>query len=366
MIYRWWFIKENDNKIKEENSKELFQEKSREKLITELFLQNYIITNSDILILVVGILTYSEQKLLNRIKTEIKKNKINKPLFIIHNLKTYYSKEQVKDYIDNFLLKSATFTLEKGHKISSELKENNGLYYFEVKSEPKIFHLIYANENSDAGNYYNKYSLLFIENSFQNVTDLQKFNVIESIEKKFVELSKEIIEKKEGELYKINDFKTEEEIIKNKKIELIKPQKLTLKRCLIDELGFSNLKSNGFEPNYNCYKNENDKKMIIRIEIPGNNDIDTKIDYIGEYTIIRIFGEKKLDKEPKSLNDNLHNSREFGNFDVEIPFKTQEFIIKNPPKIYKKKGLVFCEYDYERNCDIPTYRNNKEDDDDDV
>ena len=53
----------------EEISKELFREKSREKLITELFLQNYIIHNSDILILVVGILTYSEQKLLNRIKT---------------------------------------------------------------------------------------------------------------------------------------------------------------------------------------------------------------------------------------------------------------------------------------------------------
>ena len=44
-----------------QNSKELFQEKSREKLITELFLQNYIINVSDILIIVVGILTYSEQ-----------------------------------------------------------------------------------------------------------------------------------------------------------------------------------------------------------------------------------------------------------------------------------------------------------------
>ena len=296
-----------------------------------------------------------------------KKNKINKPLFIIHNLKTYYSKEQVKDYIDNYLLKSATFTLEKGHKISSELKQNNGLYYFEVKSEPKIFHLIYANENSDAGNYYNKYSLLFIEHSFQNVTDLKKYNVIKSIEEKFVELSKEIIEKKEGEIYKIDDFKTEKEIIKNKKIELKKPQKITLKRCMIDELGFSNLKSNGFEPNYNCYKNENDKKMIIRIEIPGNNDIKTKIDYIGEYTIIRIFGEKKLDKEPKSLNDNLHNSREFGNFDVQIPFKTEEFIFKNnAPKIYNKKGLVICEFDYEIKCEITTYGNNKENDDDDV
>ena len=46
----------------------MFREKSREKFITELFLQNYIINNSDILIIVVEILTYSEQKLLCIIK----------------------------------------------------------------------------------------------------------------------------------------------------------------------------------------------------------------------------------------------------------------------------------------------------------
>ena len=46
--------------------------------------------------------------------------------------------------------------------------------------------------------------------------------------------------------------------------------------------------------------------------MPGKNNIKSKIDYIGEYTIIRIFGEKRQDKKPKSLNDNLHNSREFG------------------------------------------------------
>ena len=50
---------------------DLFKEKSREKMITELFLQNYITYNSDILIVVVGLLTYSEQKLLNKIKYNI-------------------------------------------------------------------------------------------------------------------------------------------------------------------------------------------------------------------------------------------------------------------------------------------------------
>ena len=56
----------NNEKEKEDNEigikeKELFREKSREKLLTELFLQNYIINNTDILILIVGILTYSDK-----------------------------------------------------------------------------------------------------------------------------------------------------------------------------------------------------------------------------------------------------------------------------------------------------------------
>ena len=61
-------LKDEEYYKNKENENEYFREKSREKLITELFLQNYIINNSDILILVVGILSYSEQKLINRIK----------------------------------------------------------------------------------------------------------------------------------------------------------------------------------------------------------------------------------------------------------------------------------------------------------
>ena len=46
--------------------------------------------NSDILIIVVGIFTFSEQKLINKIKTEFKKAKINKPIYIIHNFLMFY------------------------------------------------------------------------------------------------------------------------------------------------------------------------------------------------------------------------------------------------------------------------------------
>ena len=37
----------------------------------------------------------------------MKNNKLNKPLYIIHNLKTYVENQQVEEYINKFLLKSA-------------------------------------------------------------------------------------------------------------------------------------------------------------------------------------------------------------------------------------------------------------------
>ena len=91
--------------MENEKKNELFREKSREKLITELFLQNYIINNSDILIVVVDSLSFSEQKLLLKVKKEMERLKRKTPLalYVIHNLKSFTSKKQVEDYIDNTL-----------------------------------------------------------------------------------------------------------------------------------------------------------------------------------------------------------------------------------------------------------------------
>ena len=348
-----------DKNEKKKKNFELFKEKSREKIITELFLQNYIINNSDILILVVGILSYSEQKLLNRIKNDIQKSKINKPLFIIHNLKTYYTKQQVEKYINNYLLKSATFELKKGHKTSTDLKNKDGDYYFETNSEPHIFHLLFANEGSEAGNYYNDYTLYFIEHAYQQVTDLKPFNVIKTIKERFIDLSKEIIEKTDNKLLSKEDIISDEEIIKTRKIKLVNHREIVLKRCLIDELGFSNLKGNGFEPNYNYFIKGN--KIEIRVEVPGNSSISSKIEYSGEYTVIRLKGVKIPDIEPK-IEDNLYNTREFGEFNLNIFLKSEDYNIKNEkPKKNDKKGVIILEYEYEPKSETYDFNDNNDD-----
>ena len=320
--------KEDIKKIK------IFQEKSREKLITEIFLQNYIIYNSNILIIVIGQLTYSEQKLLNRIRNEIKRNRINKPLFIIHNLITLTTEQQVEEYIKDTLLKSVTFNLEEGHKITTKTSTKSGKYFYEKNTDPKVFHLLFANEGSEAGKIYNEFTLQFLENNYQIVTDLKPFDVVLTIKERFSKISKDIMEETES-----IEFDSNEEIIK-----LNNPKDIILKKCLIDELGFSNLKSNGFEPAYNYYKKDN--KIIVKVEAPGNCNIFTEIMFSGEYNIIKITGEKKQDKEPKDLSQNIINKRELGQFSVNIYLKTDEYLLqdKEPTNDFKR-GVFILEYD---------------------
>ena len=342
---------EDENEIK--NEKEIFREKSREKLITELFLQNYIIHNSDILIVVVGILSYSEQKLLNKIKSEIQRLKCNKSLFVIHNLITYTTIKQVNEYIDSYLLKSASFKLEKRNEITTDTGDNQKLYFYEKNCDQKIFHLIYANEGSEAGFHFNKFTLSFLETEFQRVTDLKPFDAIETVKERFIDMSKEILEIMEEPLT-IKDFDLDKNAIR-----LNKSKKVVLKKCLIDELGFSNLKTNGFEPVYNFYKK--DDKIIIRVEGPGNCSINSEILFSGEYTIIRLKGNKKKDKEPAKIEENLYNSRELGKFTLDIPLKTEDFLVKNEqPVIEEKKGILILQFKLDKQTEYKGYNVNEE------
>ena len=323
---------------------EKLKEKAREKIMTEIFLQNFIMYYSDIIIVVVGILTYTEQKLLNRIKEEISKTKKKKTLYIIHNLITYTSKEQVQLYINNNLLNSATFDLEQRTDINTKINsEESPQFFHEIDTD--IFHLIFANEGSEAGNYYNNFALEFIEKSYQSIINIESFDVIKLLKKRFIKVSKDLIEKN-GNCTSItkDDILDDESIFKEKNFRLKKDNgEIVLKRCFVDELGFSNLRSNGFNPFYNVYKKEN--KIILKFETPGNVSLSYDCNIQGSYNIITIKGQKKLDKDIVNDKDNIINNREFGEFTIKIPLRLSEYRLSNEsPKIQRKEGITCIEY----------------------
>ena len=277
----------------------------------------------------------------------MERSKINIPLYIIHNLKMYTTKEEVEDYIKNILFKSATFTLTQGLNITMNMNSKEVYYYYEINEEKdqkghNIFHLIYANEGSEAGNIYNPYVLEFMKNSFQQNTNLQPFDVIKTIKERYIKVSQDIIEKGDkDEKIDIKSFDT----TNPKLIKLKNESEIKLKRCLIDEIGLSNFKANGFEPVYNIFKKDN--KLIVRVETPGNCKISTsKIETQEEYNVIKLTGEKIKDEEPKNLDENIINFRELGKFCLEIPLKTSEYnLYHKKPTVKIVNGVHILEYD---------------------
>ena len=297
---------------------------AKDKALTELFLQNFIITESDILIAMVGILTYSEQKLLNRIKSDLKKRKKNYSLYVIHNLQTYVEKEQVENYINETLLNCATFELKerKDIYIHEKKKNKNDKYYVEVfkdqDTSQKIFHLIFANDCSNAGDFYNEFTLEFLRKRFNDTTQITNFPLVEKIKESFQRMSAEMLENKIDEL----NFSNEEDCIK-----LMTDKDIILKRCFVNELGISFLQGNGYEPKY-CYFCK-DGKFIILVEVPGKSEkISIKCKLIQSYYYFTVTGIKKVDEDKDIKDTNKRfNSREQGNFFLQFPVLVEDFML---------------------------------------
>ena len=372
-------INEIDAKEMEQNKE--FKENARDKIMTELFLEDFIIDACDILLIVVGKLTYSEQLLINKIKVESKKQNKGR-IFIIHNLQEFRTIKQVENYIENSLLKCSTFDLKKRTRITTkkdpeekkeeninnneinnipapinninnieevnnEIEEENidenkkgfkDVHFTEIlhygdKKKLDIYHLIIANEDSEAGKEYNQYAYDFIENIYNLISDKKKFDVFEKVKDNFEKLSKTILNDKIDK----NLFNSTEDILNTNKIKLNKKEELSLKKCYTDELGFSFFKTRDFEPKYNYFKPD-DNTLEIRLEIPGNGKCSVSHKVEGDQTIITVTGNKENDKTPKDPKDNILNIREFGQFELNIPLKVEEYKI-NAPK--PKKDPVF-------------------------
>ena len=78
--------------------------------------------------------------------------------------------------------------------------------------------------------------------------------------------------------------------------------------------------------------------------MPGNiGTISSDIELSGEYNIIKIFGSKNKDKEPEK-DDNIFNTREYGNFYFEIPLKTKEYLLGKDITMKNGKGVYILEF----------------------
>ena len=122
------------DKLKEMEKIDRIEARARDRQMTENFLQNFALDASQIVIAVVGQLTFQDQKFLNRIKESTK----NKNLFIVHNLMFLEKKEQVEEHMKDVIQSSLFFnlverkmiSLVKGTKEEENKKNNENDTYF--------------------------------------------------------------------------------------------------------------------------------------------------------------------------------------------------------------------------------------------
>ena len=318
----------------------------RDKTQTENFIQNLIIYTSDMILIVVGKLTFNEQRLINKIKKEIElvpKNEHRKrQIYIIHNLINFQTKSQVKDHIENTLFKSASFKLKEIPYIEMKSNYNGRPLYVEKENgnDIQVYHLIMARENTEAGDYYNNYTYEILEHNFTNFTERKPLSIIEEVKERFVEWSnlllEEKIEKENIEIVKDNDkeikYKFEDTNNGNKKI--------IPKACISDELGLSIYRSNGFDPPYNFYI-ENDEYLIVNFEAPGNVQIS---DAFANIVLKEIIIEgSKIDEGIKAIE----NTRKFGKINLHIPYGKEIIIADEEPingKTINENGVCVLKF----------------------
>ena len=129
-------------------------------------------------------------------------------------MQEYRDSSKVEDYIKNTLTKCSTFNLKKRTLVTTkknkEKLENNifeeikeiddeiveeesklkDIHFTEILNgddgkKLEIYHLIIANEFSDAGKDYNQYAYNLIETVYNFIIEPNKFDVIEQVKEKF-------------------------------------------------------------------------------------------------------------------------------------------------------------------------------------
>ena len=276
--------KNQDDKNLDKEDGGVFETCLRDKLITETYIQKFIMYTSHILVLVIGAITLNEQKILERVKKSLDKEKY---LYVIHNLQNFTAKNQVEDYIENTLKKLFGVQMEEINfqNVNPKLHQK---YYVEEKNK-KITHLIFVNDYSEIAKYYNNPAVDFLKKKLDVEQSRVEFSVIEKCKEYLIKIQSDFLEG----LIENSDFLNEEDKI------IVNPDKeIKLKKVFIDEIG-KTVTNYTDEPNYYYYSER--KNFYICIELPGEGaDIKTRLERSDDFYIFDFIGTRPGTEENKN------------------------------------------------------------------
>ena len=314
-------------------------------IITNSLLQNFIINEADIIICLIAQLNYSEQIFLNQIRSQCEGKKT---LYVVHNLIHLKNKEEIEKYIEDILLKSYTFNLEK-MKITEFGNNDSYNYYFREKSltnnennNKDVLHFILGNEKNPELKYYNTTTIDYLKDIIDIHHPSNHQNILNSLIDYLKKSSAEIFKKQLDSIQ-----------LSNTEIKCEK-QKLETKDIAINELEKVIFIEEKFKPQYRYYVME--ENLYIEILVCSNTDIThCEFNYIKENVEFIIKGEKKKIKETDLSNEKIEkllDRRKYGDFEIKFTIDLNNYNIKTIIKEEKdnisiNKGIIKIKYPIE-------------------
>ena len=128
------FYEEFIKNLSDKEKLKIIKELNKDKKFRNIFIEDFIIRHSNILIIVINQLSFKEQKFLNRLK-----NEDFETIFVSHNLQFFCDVKSIEDYIKNTIEKSVFSNLKKIiftnlDLIKSNENESKKPYYFREKN----------------------------------------------------------------------------------------------------------------------------------------------------------------------------------------------------------------------------------------
>ena len=356
----------------DEEKKIIIQDSLRDKKCTEIFIQDFIIENSNIFILVVDQLTFSEQKLINRLMS-----KNFDKIFIIHNTQFFTEIETIEEYIDDVVKKSLFSNLEKITVNVKDDKENNNkennnnkdeLYFFKEKGIGKgeeikrnkgqeVLHLFMGKDGTNAGNYFNKNTIKYIKYLIKSETKKKIFDIEEEVKNFLSFHSQKYILHQGEEPIKKEDLSFE--IVDDCKYLQCKNKNFKIKNIVTNEMGVSNfLMENSINAPYICYLGKYQKKkknskdeieeewdaLVIETEMfveAKNIKITKKTDSKGTIKITIIAKKEKIEDPNimKEIDSMEGGDIKYGNIIVDILINIENVMLASDRKpVIKENG----------------------------
>ncbi|EAS04993.1 hypothetical protein TTHERM_00836650 (macronuclear) [Tetrahymena thermophila SB210] len=328
----------------ESQFKRNFQTKVTEKFqdikSTEQIQMQFLLEHSETIIIVVGIISLEEQKIISVIS-----EMFDKDIIVVHNLKEYSRCEHVKNEIENNLYD--LFPLERrGIQLFNKAGEENEFVYQDQRNE-RVFHCVLAKKDTPAGEFYNKFSYDYIKQKIQLNENKKSMNIAQDFSnflnkclRDFLDIGYSSQEKKNLKVPLSDVLLSIEEKETCDEITLLPEYEIQgTKDILLDVFGrFRNM------INYSIHLQG--YKKILEIELPGDTKL-TKASLIkeDEYQVMVIQANKQIVYQDQQGIQEIFNNRNLGQVYHKIKVGKTTENLKITKKFTEKRGIYTCEFE---------------------